>query len=638
MKVVPAKLKFDVPQKFDFWVIFFLGLVYSFLLAPSLNGSLGITSLEDGPIQPSLVFKSPQNFTNDFHASEFQRLMWTTSTKWLPALLFKYLNVDPIMFHVFFTYFQTVMILIGVFYLSKSLFGSRTTSYISVILVIAYSPFFNNFASYGDEFFMPYGTWISIGPLLMAWSYYLGERRKATFMWLAVGSSIHPAMALCASLGLLSFTFIKKFGSVRAHLKDISLVIFAPLFFSSISAFVSFKATAQVVPKEWFVGARQTMHWFAWKLNPNLNTFQTTIYTMILTIFMGVLINSSYIKVSKNISRIYNLTFLTFTTCYLLQAISYSLNIRQIYSISFGRFSIFSSILIAIIFAHVLSLEFSGQLKLSKIKITLLLITILFPSILILILMGFTILALEAFNAQKKNSKIFFGTASAIILVCGVELLRANYNKSWLAGSPFFNLRYALTNLPNFLTWKMLVEISFYLCIPVVLFFAAYGLLSRTWKKYFILFTLIFLATTSLSGRFILSERRDRSHSDWIQVQIWARDHSPFGAKFIVNSGMDVYESWTTLARRPRLIGDLSADFLYFYTKEDATYDLNRSKLGPSPSAFAPSNTIQKFYTRFSKNFGADYLVWRTNSTRLTYKQVYKNSKFIVYKLPESLS
>ena len=132
------KLKILIQKKYDLYLVFLIGLINSFALSPSITSSLGITSLEDGPIQPAIVYKDPSIFLNDFHASEFQRLMWTTSTKWLPALLYKYLNIDPIFFHVFFTYAQTVLMLIGTFYLANSLFKSRQVSYISVAFAIAF--------------------------------------------------------------------------------------------------------------------------------------------------------------------------------------------------------------------------------------------------------------------------------------------------------------------------------------------------------------------------------------------------------------------------------------------------------------------------------------------------------------------
>jgi hypothetical protein len=210
IKSLWLKIEIAIRKKYDLYIIILIGMINSFVLSPSITNSLGITSLEDGPIQPSVVYKDPTVFTNDFHASEFQRLMWTTSTKWVPAILYKYLNIDPIFPHVFLVYAQTILMLVGTFYLATSLFKSRRTSYISVAFIIMFSPYFNNFASYGDQFFMPYGTWISIGPLLLAWANAIDNKRKKTFIWLLIGASIHPAMALCASFATLAFKNFSK--------------------------------------------------------------------------------------------------------------------------------------------------------------------------------------------------------------------------------------------------------------------------------------------------------------------------------------------------------------------------------------------------------------------------------------------
>jgi len=136
----------------------------------------------------------------------------------------------------------------------------------------------------------------------------------------------------------------------------------------------------------------------------------------------------------------------------------------------------------------------------------------------------------------------------------------------------------------------------------------------------------------TLGGRYVLSERRDAVHKDWVETQTWALNNSPKNSKFIVNSGFDVYESWTTLSRRPRLISDLNAGFLYFYTKEDLIYDQRRSLLPKAPNS---KNTFQKdlgvFYKNFSKEIGGDYLVWKRDDVILSFNKVYENNTYIIY-------
>ena len=145
---------------------------------------------------------------------------------------------------------------------------------------------------------------------------------------------------------------------------------------------------------------------------------------------------------------------------------------------------------------------------------------------------------------------------------------------------------------------------------------------------------LISLTSINLTGRYILSERRSETHKDWVSTQLWALENTSTKSKFIVNSGYDTYESWTTLSKRPRLIADLSAGFLYFYTKEDQAYDEKRALLPRAPNSKSDTLELERFYILFGHEFSAEYLVWKTDFTQLSFKEVYKNSKYVVYELP----
>jgi hypothetical protein len=215
---------------------------------------------------------------------------------------------------------------------------------------------------------------------------------------------------------------------------------------------------------------------------------------------------------------------------------------------------------------------------------------------------------------------------------------RANYNDSWWTGSIFKFIPNALHTVPNYLALKMMENISVYSWFLILLTILIYNLKKiATYRTPFIIVVIILLTTLTLGGRYVLSERRDATHRDWVETQLWALNNSPKNAKFIVNSGFDVYESWTTLSRRPRLIADLNAGFLYFYTKEDLIYDQSRSSL---PSAPKSESTTQKeledFYLDFSEKIGGDYLVWSKDYTKLSFSKVYENDIFVIYQLPSA--
>jgi len=211
---------------------------------------------------------------------------------------------------------------------------------------------------------------------------------------------------------------------------------------------------------------------------------------------------------------------------------------------------------------------------------------------------------------------------------------RANFNDKWFEGSIFSFVPNGIRNVPNYLPLRMLENVSIYFWVLIFLVLLFNSLKSNVVSRALITGVIILSFTLlTLAGRFILSERRDATHEDWIATQVWAQLHSSKDSKFIVNSGFDVYESWTTLSKRPRLIADSNAGFLYFYTKGDAQYDLLRSELPISPNPSSDPESQVEFYNQFRSKIGGDYLVWKNSDTKLSYPVKYSNNKFTIYSL-----
>jgi hypothetical protein len=483
---------------------------------------------------------------------------------------------------------------------------------------------------------MLYATWISIGTLLISLAHLLQGKRKSSIAWLSIGASIHPAMALCLALIMLAFLVTNADLKVYTRIKLLLFFLFPPTFFSIVSFFIGKTSSAKNIPPGWFEDTRKVMHWYAWKLNPKLETFQTTVYTLMFTFFILFLINSKSLVFPKKIIIFYNSVVAIFLVTYLVQAFAFTLNIREIYSISFGRFSIFSSIIAVIIMAHTLKLACSTRENETKFRFGLILITSLVPSFFNLALSALILAAKDNFSHLTKAVKIVKIISLSLIPIVTLELWRAISNKSWIKGEIFPEILKGFREVPNHLSIKMFENISILLWVPILIVLFLVPLLDLKTRIRATSVLLIFLALISLGGRYILSNRRDVSHSDWIQIQVWANENSKVGSKFIVDSGFDVYESWTTLSRRPRMISNLSAGFLYFYTKEDQEYDRLRSKISPTPSNLSSSDILFDFYKKFSKTVGGDYLVWKNSYTKLPLPTVFKNSEFIIYKIQNS--
>ena len=625
--------------------IFLLGCVNAYCLTPSVTNSLGITSLDDGPIQPSLAYKYPEYFQTDVNAVRYVLLMWTSSTKWIPAVAFKYFSIDPIYFHVFFTYMQTVLLLIGTFMLSRALTQSRSISYVSVFFVVIYSPYFNNFAWYGDQFFMPYPTWCSIGPLMIAWSYAIEANNKMYIFWLITGCSIHPAMGICGSILILaSILYNRNFNDREGSIKQFILGLSPPLFFSVISWAVSHFNTSNIPPSTWKDSTKEVAHWYAWQWNPNTDEafFEQSTYSIIL-IFSALFLLYSFLNQNLSILNIIvKRSVIIFVIFYATQALSYTLNVRELYSLSLGRVSIFTSLLALIIFAKIFieavqsaSNTYSNNLRIMAI------ITILIPSFFNLFALS---LVLLLFEFKKHGSNYIRITYYCLYSLSILFFLFASFSKSWFRIPARSDLLDSFYIVPNFFLIKV----------------AKYFLNDKTWIVYIILVTLfsillhhfyksnkfkivngifigllVLLTVSTFYSRYTQSTNRDYARKEWIQTQIWARDQTVFGTRFILDTKLDLYSSWTTLSQRPRITSS-SGGFIYIYTKEDEFFDDLAKTFGLKPGSMATGEEIEKYYLNVSNSLGGEYIVQNISDTQLSWQKVYINSKFIIYKIPNS--
>jgi hypothetical protein len=635
---------YKIPPKLDVLIISALGVVNAFCLSPSITDSLGTTSLDDSPVQPALGIKYPQYFENDFLTKRYTVLMWTSSTKWIPALLYKYLSVDPVFFHVLFTYLQTILILVGTFLLAKALTNSRSISFVSVFFVINLAPYFDNIAWYGDEFFMPYPTWCSIGPLLIAWSYALKGKTRRQFIWLAIGCSIHPAMGLCGSILVLVTTHkdqLLDFAKLTKHL----LFALAPAsLFSFISWFISKSYSAPSAPSGWSESTKEVTHWYAWQLIPNTDEslFQQTSFTIILALTGYVLLYSPLLKHVEKLRTVVRNALLIFLLFYSIQAISYTVSIRSIYSLSLGRISIFTSILAVIILAkYLMEIQKSAQIDISIKERIFLTIALIIPSFFNLLLVGL-FLFWKVLKKKRKDKRLLsiFGIYSILILVFWLS----NFSKSWIGMPPWSRLFESTYLVPNFFLIKVAEYflgtylIFAYVCAILILslviaYFTKFE--SKIGIGFVLIGLMITLALGSFTSRYVQSEDRAAKDREWINAQTWVRDETPFGSKFIVNSKFDTYSSWTTLTKRARIqTADDGAGFLYIYSKDDAAFDKLRSKLPDAPSDHAGIEITESFYSDFSLTIGGDYIVRRNSDTPLTWQVAYRNTEFVIYKIP----
>jgi hypothetical protein len=629
----------------DILRVFLLGIVNAYCLTPSITNSLGITSLDDGPIQPSLAYKYPEYFQTDVNAVRYLLLMWTSSTKWIPAVAFKYFSIDAIYFHIFFTYMQTVLLLIGTFMLSRALTQSRSISYVSIFFVIIYSPYFNNFAWYGDQFFMPYPTWCSIGPLMISWSYAIMANNKLYIFWLIIGCSIHPVMGICGSILILTSILYKKNLNDRDGLvKPFILGFSPPLFFAVISWAIGYFNASNTPPSDWKNSTKEVAHWYAWQWNPNTDEafFEQSTYSIIL-IFSALFLLYSFLNQNLSILNIIvKRSVIIFVIFYATQALSYTLNVRELYSLSLGRVSIFTSLIAAIVFAKffIEAVQNTSNAYSENLRI-MVIITILVPSFFNLFALS---LVLLVFEFKKHGSKYIRVTYYCLYSLSILFFLFASFSKSWFRIPAKPELLDSFFVVPNFFLIKVakyfLNDETWLVYIILVALFAIllhyfYGSHKFTIINGILIGLLVLLTIGTFYSRYTQSINRDYERKEWIETQIWARDQTAFGSRFILDTKLDLYSSWTTLSQRPRITSS-SGGFIYTYTKDDEFFDNLAKTFGPKPGSMATSKEIEKYYLTVSNRLGGEYIVQNISDTQLSWQKVYVNTKFVIYKIPNS--
>lgn len=615
---------------FDNVFLFGVGLFISFCLSPSRTISLGITSGDDGPVLPSISYKYFDLIGENVAAQDSLKMMWTTSTKWLPAICYKYFSIDPTIFHSVYTHAQITLIIVGVFRLASAVSHSRTVAYLAIGLTIIYEPYFINMGWYGDQFFMPYTTWIAVGPLLLAWANLLEGHHKKGMMYLLFGTSIHPSMGVC--LMLLVFATKSNFRNITRT--DISKLYVPVLFGVTVISFLSTLpirlAQYKDPPSTWL--ALNVAHWEAWKLiSDNIFSLSTS-YAVVFSISIFALIynfkdelNSYYLVVIK--------VFITSALLVLIQSIAFIIGLREIYSISLARITIFSSIFLTIISACVIDYFLSNSNpKVNRTVIGILICTLLFPSFGSFIILLSIMIVCSLMKKQVDKFQLFI---YSLVLIVNSYFYTLSFN----------NVKYSLTNYQlngDLLTARTLsLRILFhffsnntYIILFVFIFLLIYFVVKRNYQfKRIVAVSLIVLSLVSLMGRLQLSLIRGSEHSEWAKTQEWAKNNTDLSSVFLTRSGLDVYESWSTLSKRIRIIVDGEYGGAYLYSEIDDAFNKKRRLLLLAPSITATAAVQEEFFKDFSNQFGGKYLVTTNLNTKLKYKIVYRNSKYVIYLL-----
>jgi hypothetical protein len=167
---------------------------------------------DDGPILYAHAFKNPALFEGDFQVGASLSLrtyfkVITSAMVWLPALLWRYLNADPYSTTWLITLVQGLSIGLSIYLLTLVVVREHLAATLAAIFAYIATPWGWAPANYGTGSgwnFVPYPAHLALGPVLLAFACLIRRRDKATLLLLIVAGLIHPTLTLyaCAIVGI----------------------------------------------------------------------------------------------------------------------------------------------------------------------------------------------------------------------------------------------------------------------------------------------------------------------------------------------------------------------------------------------------------------------------------------------------
>ena len=627
------KLRTSLPARFDFLLVTIIGLAFSFAMSPSVVESFALTSGDDGPIFPAEVLKNKDFYskTGISRANNELILMWATITKWFPALLYTYLGIDPSLFHILFVYTQITLIILGTFRLSQSLKFSREVGYVSIALLIIYESYFINMGAYGGQTWMPYTTWIAVGPLLFSWANFLENKKIKALILLSLGTLVHPGMGIVAAILIVTTQNILGINFIKTSRIRFTILVLALVSITSFLTTIPIRHEQfRPIPISW--QKLDVGHWAAWNLSNGQDYFQQSKYTIIFTI--SIMIFATVYRDVLGKIYFFLITAITVTAISVTaQAFFYTFNLRQFSSINFARTTIFSSVLLTIIASKILLVILGGlnKQKISKTS-TLFIFTLLFPG-------GLSLLISNVFMAvnlyKSKQPKKLMGVIYGLIFVVLFFYISNLFDTNKDTGRTFikdFNLY-----VPS--TLSLRATYAYFDTFANVFILALFILLLYLWKtkegaKFLSISLIVGLVLLTIFGRFSLSNVRFKENSDWINTQLWAKNNSAATDVFIHTGKYNLYGAWTTLTKRIIIDADSNdGGALYLYSKSDRKYELIRDSIKPRSDSFFEGDEFEKYIMVLAENFGAYYLVSSRVDTKYSFPIVYSNVKYTIYEV-----
>ncbi len=659
-------------QKLDFLLFTIFLIIYSLINLANFDLKMATFHVDDDPIFYAQAFKNPTLFEGDFILNLPVSLAVTfrliTSLVFLiPALLWRYLNIDPYYSTWILTLLQSIFFGLAIYIFTLAVTQRRQAAFLATLLTLMAAPWDWNLANYAggvSGVFSPLPATPAFLFIVLSFTYLLRNSTTVALIFLLISGLIHPQLGLfaCSTTGIYWLWQAWRDKKInRLFFQIISLAIVCIIIILPSTLFQFFFITSDPLPhNEVMAGMYANAHFYPWGGTASLR-WENSWITLLKFCVLALISWRWRDKFATDYQYLWlSLVFITiFFSLTHLCGILFEIPtlIRLVGLRTPQLLTLLSMPLLAHYWLrHIQSGNWLGS-TFSIFCLAVLLTATSGYSLIVLLILGLLFVDLSQGHfsiwriewAQARG--LFFQAIAALVLIIWlIGFLLLPFTSNTLVASIFSDLIWGVRGSPPNLSIKIILIVS-------VLFLTTFNWLMRkkSWSidvltiksaqgQIFGWVTITLIALSFLSLSSVQSLARSPQDAARLEAQYWIRDHMPPSAVFV-----NPERSWRTLSLRRRLYPFEANAFayiphpliqthrskvlgLYNISIEEAQNERGSTLIKKEQALFREFETDDLL--RFGTEFGATHLVL-PKSYKLTPEllKIYQNEWYTIYSL-----
>lgn len=188
-------------KKFTFFLVSF---VLTLLLVKAALHRIGnydyrltIQSSDDGPMAYSYAYKFKEIFDKDIEQKIRYASQSASAQNWVPAVLFKFFEIDPYIVTYVSTILQTVLLGLSMFLLIYSVYPENILiAFLAGVASATFPVMEWNMALYGQIMFMPYAAHLAVPFSIFAIAFVFRKQFKLAILFNLLCGMVHPSFGV----------------------------------------------------------------------------------------------------------------------------------------------------------------------------------------------------------------------------------------------------------------------------------------------------------------------------------------------------------------------------------------------------------------------------------------------------------